>query len=595
MYGTRRNTIVRATSTGLAKLDHYCAVFETPLSLGHHYIEDLGPWVFTHWSILRRIWEYLTILFALMGVMEVLYVIVVIENAPFPEYWVSFVFDIFFVFDNIVIRRTAFMSSTDFIQEPPKITRAYGRVPMWIHNISLVPLGWIGIIIHNRWVYLPLSIGKLLRLLRGYRALVTTYTLLPYCGVKWHFLPLIYAFIFAAHFFTCVMMGVADSESLDSSFLAYYEARGFTRPQLYFVCLHFVLTAMMSVGFAHLEATTLLETIVILSVEVFGVVWQVILMSVLVAAMIDPDRAEAVHDAASVQRYLRSRNVECRRAVREYAEYVWETARGIGDLRSMLKSLPLTIRNSLKFELAGDYFRRSPTFQDLTPAQLVYISDDLAHETFTPGEVLCEQGRTADRMFLFRGGVVSVEFDGREIAKQRCDGQMQCELDAIGGRGNSLTIRAVSYVEVWVYRLEKLVELLKKRSDIRMVVLDKFQKIAPTDFNEILATLVPDPEVRHRVLGFNRRRRNRPGGTGRADMELVGERQKRRSSSQHEAVERPAVDFPSVGLDDTSSDDQDEEGDWVDEGTAQAGDLVDTGTAEELPQTRDTTDGPPSA
>jgi hyperpolarization activated cyclic nucleotide-gated potassium channel 2 len=467
-----------------------------------------GYWVCNHWTTWRQVWEYLAILCGAIVPMEMLLVAILSPDATFPIYAISFVFDVFFAADNFVIRRTILLGDGSVICKPKQITRAYGRLAIWLHTLSLVPLGWIGIILGNRWVYLVLSLNRCLRLHRGYRALKNTLTLLPYVSRPYRILPLLYLAVFTAHVFASILMEIAEAEGYENSIIAVWAMRNTTKTQKYFVCFYYVITTILTIGFGDITPVTLREVVFTVVLEITGVTLLCVITSNLVAILMDTEFAQYTEEYAIMGRYLRFWKVSEKEqhAMREFAQYQWESTRGTANLREVLQGLPPSIRRSIQFEMTRQQFSSSPTFQALGPGHLIYITDSLIFKSYCPGEVLYEQGEHADRMFFCRSGIVSIIVDGTVTATRRCDGNLHCEYECLTGRPNAATVKAVTYTDAWIYRMESFVKLLSRKADIRMLVLDRFAAIAQDQFGEILETLVPDPELRASVTDFNRRR-----------------------------------------------------------------------------------------
>jgi hyperpolarization activated cyclic nucleotide-gated potassium channel 2 len=274
------------------------------------------------------------------------------------------------------------------------------------------------------------------------------------------------------------------------------------------VSTYFVVTTILTIGFGDISPISLREVIFAVVLEISGVTLLCVISSNLVAVLLDTDLAEYTEQYKVMQRHLRFWRVSDRdrNALREYAQYQWESTHGTSNMKTVLQNLPPSLRRSLQFEMTRKQFSNSPTFQMLAPHHLIYITDALSFKTFSPGQILHTQGERADRMFFCRSGIVSILVDGMVTATHKCSGNLYGEYECLTGGANSSTVKAVTYADAWVYRMEHFVKLLHRRADIRMVVLDRFAALAPDQFSEILEVLVPDPELRARVVEFNRRR-----------------------------------------------------------------------------------------
>ena len=459
--------------------------------------------LFTHYSLMRRAWEYLIILLAMFVPMEVLFIVLACPNISISVFWVTFLADACFALDHFLIRRTTFLSDIEVVTRPKEIARAYGKCALIIHLISIFPLSWIGIILHNRWIYFALSLNRALRLHRGYRALRNVTTMLPYAGGALSILPYFYFLILAIHVFSCIFLGVAMSQGYEHSFLAPFHARNFTLTQMYFVTVYFVMTTILTIGFGDIAATTTIETVITIFAQLTGVAVHSILTSYLVAILIDPVQTDYVHHYKVMQEYLRQKKVprSHRKAVREYCQYQWETTRGTGNVKRILQSLPSVIRNTITLEMTRTFFQLTDTFTALTQGQLVRVTQQMSFKTYSPGDTICEQGAKADRMYFFRSGILSFIVDGHSALSQNCgQGIVHGEYEMLIGESISSTVKALTYVECWIYRLEDLIELLEKNTLIRIPILDRLQLNNTAVFPQILQRLVPNETIRNRYI-----------------------------------------------------------------------------------------------
>ena len=459
--------------------------------------------LFTHYSLMRRVWEYLIILLSMLVPMEILFVCLVCPNISMKFFWITFLSDICFAFDNFFIRRTTFLSEIEVVTRPKQIAAAYGKAAMVIHIISVIPLSWIGIVIGNRWVYLALSINRTFRLYRGYRGLRNIAEMLPYAGGYLSILPYFYFLIFAIHLFACVFLGMAMSNGYQQSFLSPYHAQGWDRTKLYFVTIYFVMTTVLTIGFGDIAPVTTAEVIVTIIVQLTGVSLHAALTSYLVAILIDPDQTEYVHHYKIMQSYLKSRHLanSHRKAVREYCQYQWETTKGTGNVKRILQSLPVVIRNTITLEMTKTFFQLTDTFTSLSQGDLIGVVNQMTFKTFSPGDFICQQGNLTDRMYFFRSGILSFIIDGKAVLSQSCTGGIiHGEYEMLLGEPTPSTVKAITYIECWIYRIEDLIELLRRNIEVRVAVLDRLQLNNASVFPRIIKRIVPDDRQRQRYL-----------------------------------------------------------------------------------------------
>jgi CRP-like cAMP-binding protein len=337
-------------------------------------------------------------------------------------------------------------------------------------------------------------------------------TLLPYASGGLTILPLFYGFVIVVHFFSSLLLGVANSAGLATSYLHKFAAMGFSFTQLYFCSVYFVMTTIFTIGFGDISPQTRTEIIITILLEIVGISLFSLIMSYLVSILIDPEENDYVHHYKVMQNYLRFWHIpeEHHRALREYCQYQWETTRGTGNVKRILQSLPVTIRNTMKLEMVRIFFEGARSFQGLSQIHLVYIADAMVLKTYSPGDLISEQGDEADRMYFFQSGLLSVIMDGKRVATQSCgEGLIMFEYEMLLGQVKASTLKAITYMEVWVYRLEDLVKLIARKTDIRLIILDKLEKEFRDRFPRVLERIVPDEALRQSVIEFNQARTGR--------------------------------------------------------------------------------------
>jgi hypothetical protein len=475
--------------------------------------EDL---LFSHFDIRRRLWEYLVIFVAILAPLEISFVFFVTPDVHIGVFCLTFLTDIFFAVDNFVIRRTIFLSTSEIVRDIDEITRAYGRKSMWVHILSIIPLSWIGIVVHNRWVYLGLSFTRLLRLFRAYRATRAVSDLLPYANCELAILPLFFAFVVVVHVFGLILLAVAYSEDINSSFLQKFAIRGFDTLRLYFCSVYFVMTTIFTIGFGDLSPTTRTETIIVLVLEVIGISLTSLVTSYLVSILIDPEETDYIYHYKVMQNYMRLWKLpaEEHSALREFCQYQWETTRGTGNIKRILESLPSTIRNTVKLEMVHAFFEGCLTFQRLPQSILVYVADGLVLKTFSPGDLISKQGDVADRIYFFQSGLLSVIMDGRRVATQPCgDGLIMCEYEMLLGEVKASSLKANTYMEAWYYTLSELIDLIGRKAEIRLMVLESLEAVLGDRFPTVLKRVVPNDALRQAVIDFNAERAARKAAT----------------------------------------------------------------------------------
>jgi hypothetical protein len=233
-----------------------------------------------------------------------------------------------------------------------------------------------------------------------------------------------------------------------------------------------------------------------------GVSLHCVITSFFVAILIDDDHDDYFHHYSVMQNYLRQWKIDNkhRRAVHEYSQYQWETTRGTGNVKRILQSLPVSVRNALKYEMAREFFEKSIMFEGMDDMGLVYIVDGFTFKTCAPKEVIFKQGEYANKMFFCKSGHVSIIRDGSVCETRWCGGTVCGEYELVTGDVYDATMEAITYSEIWIYRVEQFTRLLQRKQEILKFVITKLAFFGQDQLDRIMTILMPDDEFRARFV-----------------------------------------------------------------------------------------------
>ncbi|KAK8891486.1 hypothetical protein M9Y10_028695 [Tritrichomonas musculus] len=469
------------------------------------FLNDGSRSFYSHFNQVRRFWEYLIMFLSLVVPMEMLFVALIVPNIKIYTYSYTFIFDILFAIDIYIVCNTSILYNGEVLTKPKKIAKVYGIWALVIQLISCIPLGWIGIIMHNRIAYVLFSINRLLRLHRGYRAYRNSKTLLPYIGGPLSILPVLYFLVFAIDIFATIFIVIAELQGFNESWLAPFHQRGFSKIQCFFVSIYFVMTTILTIGFGDISPITTAEVIITIFVQLIGVSMEALMTSMMVAILTDPISADFVQNYKVTMDFLKLKKVDSgtRIAVHNYYQYMFERTDCTGNMKHALKSLPDSLRSTIKLEMTKNFFVQTKSFISLSNKQLIQIVDVMSFKTFSPHDVITVQGEQRDRIFFFGSGILAVIEDGRCTMSKSCKtGFVDGELDTFLKKFNKNGLVALTYVEAWVLRLDDIVQLMQDKEDIRFLMLNELFKIyenSPQDFQLILCNTVPDQALRKNV------------------------------------------------------------------------------------------------
>ena len=450
---------------------------------------------FSHYGRGRRIWEYLILFMSLIAPFEISFIYIVYPEITFAQYLPFFLVDLLFIADHRVIKRTIFISHGELIDDPEKIADLYGSVALWVHLISLIPLGWIGIVAKSSLAYLILSINKLLRLHRAFVAYQTTRKQLPYIGSLLTILPLFFFLFFSIHVFSCILLITARVEKLENSWLQNFVSDNYSSLKLYVIGIYFTLTTVSTIGYGDISPKTNSETITMIFVQVIGVFMHAFITSNMVYVFVNPLESDFINHYKVTQDYLRFKKIDDdkRKEVRNFCQYYWETTGAAGGVRNILKNLPKTLRTTIKLELTSKFFASTVSFSSLSPGQLEKVAKIIKHVTFSPGSFLAVQGEKCTCMLFVGKGIIQIIADGQVIASQSCtESTVHGENQMLLGSQCSTSIKALTYADAWVLYKDDLSNLLRTRGYIRNLVMQSIAVAFPVMIEDIARNMLGD-------------------------------------------------------------------------------------------------------
>ncbi|KAH0795147.1 cation channel family protein [Histomonas meleagridis] len=454
---------------------------------------------FTHINILRRLWEYAIMFICLLGPSEILVVGVIFDQVFISIYSILFLFDLIFLFDLFVVRNTVTVHRGQLVRTPDLFKQFYGKWYVYIHLISSIPLGWIGIVVKNRIVYIVLSLNKILRLYRGFKAYKTTTKLLPYIGSVLSILPILYLMLFSINLFAFAFTVNAQVNGFENSFLHQFYDRKFNITQLYFTSLYFIMTTILTIGYGDISPTTTTEIVLAILAQLFGVTIQAILTSNLVAILIDPEENEYVQHYKVVQDFLRFKELDNdqRKVIRNYCQYKWDKTGGFGNITKILGRVPPSLRCTIKLEIISKLFNITKSFRTLNRNQLHMLADIILFKDYSPDDIIIREGEVADKLIFLKTGTIDVIVGGQVVMTHSCNEDKAIgEYEMCTGSINPMTMRVVTFLETWIIKIEDLLKLMDKKRRIRVKVVSSLLTFYPNAYDEITYTLIPNENER---------------------------------------------------------------------------------------------------
>ena len=155
-------------------------------------------------------------------------------------------------------------------------------------------------------------------------------------------------------------------------------------------------------------------------VELFGVgMFSYVIANVSsLVSNLDIARATYQRKLEEVNAYMRAQRlpVEMQERVRDYYSYLWTKQKGV-DVSNVLENMPQGLSQEILMFLNRDVLSRVSIFRNANELFLNESVRLMKPQIFLPGEFIIRQGEYADCMYFLASGEVSVEVDGKEVAK----------------------------------------------------------------------------------------------------------------------------------------------------------------------------------
>ena len=444
--------------------------------------------IFSHFDLGRRIWEYIILFVSTIPLFETSFISIFKPDLKFKYFIPFFILDIIYIVDLFISTHTQYLSHGIVITNPEKLAKRYGRVRKILHIITAIPLNWIGIMKHDKILFIILSIPKILRLQRTILAIDVMKRSLIYQNWTSTLIPLFLLLAFFIHFFACIFYFCASIENISQSWIGALGWSYLTPPQLYIVSVYFVMTTILTIGYGDLTPQTSPETILVIFIQLLGVMINAYIISTLVSLLIDPIESNFLQRFDGFVGFLDFKKVpkNIKYDIKDYLQLKWSKNHGADDPEEVYKFIPETIRDKLKRDICSLCFKRVSFMKMSSEKLLVAVANLLKEVSYVPGETILEQGSIQQTLILLNSGLIDISADGTLVATSSCDGGIAMgEQELFIDTPAASTVTAVTYVEGWMITRSTLIHCLAHRPDIRKDLLDNVMIVFPTKYREI--------------------------------------------------------------------------------------------------------------
>lgn len=443
--------------------------------------------VFSHFRLWRRVWEYAMFAVSLITPVEMSFLIIFIDKISIDWYAYFAFFDVLQIIDVFIVTRTPFLKYGVFVFDWKVIIQNYGLCSFYFDVFATIPLGWIGLIVSNKWAYFFLSLNRLCRIHRVYKSYKIITTTQAYMNSFTNIYPYIVIFFFLTHAWACIFFFIAKEEGLENSWVKPYANMGFTRVQYYVVSFYYIFTTFTTVGYGYLHPNnTLLEQLMSILLMITGATIITLLIATLVHGLIDTNKSEFLLNFRSTLAYLKFAQVkpEIIKLTNEYFQNAWDRNHGYPGWEKILQEIPEGISHRIKLENCKRAFLGMQLFKNIPIEFLLMLMDNLEVVHYMPNQIIVTQESLVSELFIFNSGILRMCINGHMFATRNIEQEnfVYGERHLIFNDFVPMTIQAVSYIEGWRITNEMFYSILNMHPNVKNVLWANACHLYPDDF-----------------------------------------------------------------------------------------------------------------
>ncbi|KAK8885030.1 hypothetical protein M9Y10_044158 [Tritrichomonas musculus] len=446
---------------------------------------DPNQIIFSHFSIYRRLWEYIIFIVSASPIIEVSYVVIFVTKFSYPAVVFELILDLLFITDLFIVLHTSYLSHGVLVYDKEHIRNHYGKSSIIIHIIAALPISWISIFYTKRWQHLLLFLNRLLRLKRAIHASEILDRNLIYHSWMSSLIPTVVSLLSLIHIFACIFYLCALFEGLENSWVAMLGWDYLTPEQHYIVSVYFVMTTILTIGFGDMTPQTSSETILVIFIQLIGVFSNAYIIGMFVSLLIDKIRTSFLYHYSSLVDFMKFKNTppELRNDIIHYFQYKWEENHGADDPAAVSKYVPETIRNHLKMDMCGEVLGKVGLFRMATQKFRTSMANILRTKEYVPGEVIFNQNDVIKGIILVKSGVVDVFLDGRKITTTKSDafGELELFIDI----PRRMAVKAVTHVSGWTLSREDFQVAIGSVPDLKDEALNIVKMLFPDYYKNV--------------------------------------------------------------------------------------------------------------
>ena len=459
-------------------------------SLQAVYRIGFGHKNFSHFSAVRRFWEYLIYLVSFLPIMETSFISIFIRDIKFSAYFPFMVTDILFIIDLYVVFNTSYISHGVIVNAKAKIKRKYGTFSIVCHTLGAIPFSWIGVMVDNWIVYLVLSIPGLFRIRRALIAHENFKSNLIYYSWISALFPLAVVLVLFIHCFACFFYLCAYFEGIKDSWIGYLGWDELTPPQLYVTSIYFVMTTVLCIGFGDLTPQTSQETIVVIFIQCIGVFANIMILSRLVSLAIDAIDGDFLYKVKEFLDFLSFKKIPESLIAESlnFFQMKYNEGKGADDPSQMARYLPETLRNHINLDQCKSNLKKIELFKGVNESLNAGIASILTPRAFCPGDVIIKNGEVKSELILLKTGLVKVTNNYGDTELVSCEGGISFgDVEIFVDKQRDKTVVASTFVSGWSISRVDFQLCMAHRPEMRKELLSVAKVVMPSHYKTIRA------------------------------------------------------------------------------------------------------------
>lgn len=444
--------------------------------------------IFTHFSVYRRVWEYLILFVSLSCIFEVSFISIFVPHITLGQYAPFLLLDLLYILDLYVVTHTSYLFHGVTVVSVRRIKKRYGKFATICHIIGAIPLSWIACLFGTWWVHLLLSLNRLFRLRRAVEAADTIIRSLIYSSWFARLFPLFILLLLAIHFFASIFYLAGYFERNQASWIYALHWDRLNPPQQYVVSVYFVMTTILTIGFGDLTPQTSAERIVVIFIQLMGVLIHAYLVGTMVSLLIDPIGRAFTSDFLGMWSYLKWHGVPdpLRSEILHNFQEKFRRFKGTDEARSLFRYIPETVQNHLKLDIVRKCLNTISLMNLATERLLLGFANVMKPVSYSPGEVIIRQDEIVPILFMFNSGIVDVYMNDSLFAENCCDdGVGFGELELFVDQKRSATVVARTNVDGWTINRRDLIMSMSHQLDVRDELLRDCKMVFPSYYKQI--------------------------------------------------------------------------------------------------------------